>query len=163
MSLSTNLIMGAIFLALGIWLTIGVVRTRSKLTITDKMWNASRILFAIAGGLSIVSFFSYEGPQDFLRIIPTTYAIFIFLLLRDGIGETGFASFGKFTKWEDVRAYDYSRESKKFVLYVSSAKEDGRTTTGSSIPINFDPKDEQRVIDFMKEHLPKKYRRMRKG
>ena len=161
--MNSSLILGLIFLALGIWITIGLVRTAGKLTIKDKFWNASRILFAIAGGLAILSFVTAQGWQDIFRAGTTTYAIVAYFFLRDGIGEKGYASMGSYTPWEDTLFYDYGVEGKKFCLYVNG-RNDGETKVKDRLTIvSFDPKDKDKVIAFMKEHNGKKYRRMRKG
>ena len=162
-SMNSSLILGFIFLALGVWISLGLIRTAGKLAIKDKFWNASRILFAVAGALALLSFLTSQGWQDVFRAITTTYAIVAYFFLRDGIGEKGYASMGSFTPWEDTLFYDYGVEGKKFCLYITGRKDGETKVTDRSTIVSFDPKDKDKVISFMKEHNGKKYRRMRKG
>ena len=128
-----------------------------------KISDASRILFAVAGGLALLSFVTAQGWQDIFRAGTTTYAIVAYFFLRDGIGEKGYASMGSFTPWEDTLFYDYGVEGKKFCLYVNG-RNDGDVKVKDRLTIvSFDPKDKDKVIAFMKEHNGKKYRRMRKA
>ena len=55
MNEASNIVIILIFGGLGTWLLTGYLKTKKQITIKDKSWNFSRIIFAVAGVMSIVT------------------------------------------------------------------------------------------------------------
>ncbi len=163
MNLTSNIALSLIFFLLALWMFRGVYRTYGKLKYKDHMWNASRILFLICGILISSTGFIYGTIYDFIRMICMLACIIGFLLLRDGIGEEGLYSMGRFIAWEDIRNYDYQITKKAFRLYVAAK---GKGSKGreeeyqSSINLRADQAEE--IKQYLKTLIGRKYTRMKK-
>lgn len=161
MSNISNFIILAIFAGMAFFMTKGYISTKGKVVIRDRKWSANRILFAIAGVLALSTAFVYQNIWDIVRLVVMLIAIVMYLLTRDGIGEEGIVSFGRFTAWEDVRAYDYKKNKKTFdvffVLKDSKSNEENYT-----VIVNFDLNKEDEVVAYLKEKIGRKYTRMKK-
>lgn len=161
MSNISNFIILAIFVGMAFFMTKGYISTKGKVVIRDRKWSANRILFAIAGVLALSTAFVYQNIWDIVRLVVMLIAIVMYLLTRDGIGEEGIVSFGRFTAWEDVRAYDYKKNKKTFdvffVLKDSKSNEENYT-----VIVNFDLNKEEEVVAYLKEKIGRKYTRMKK-
>lgn len=155
----SNIVLSVLFGGIAVWLFYGYFKTKD-LVIKDKRWNASRVLFAVAGVLCILSGFVYSSVLDWIRLICMMLAVVAFLLLRDGLNETGVCSMGSLTTYKEVKHYDYQMFPKKFKLYITAVDSKGGDY---NVTLNFDPKDSNRVISYMKEQCGKKYTRMKKG
>ena len=157
MEQTSNIIISVIFLAMSVWLFYGVSKTRN-LIFKDKLWNTYRVLFAIAGGLCLLTGFLYTSVWDLIRLALMTFCVIGFLLLRDGISDTGIAVMGRVTPFDMIRSYDYGDYKDSFRVYAVT-EDDPDTKVVLTLPK--DQKDE--VIAFLKQKMGKKYTRMRKG
>ena len=163
MDTSSNILLTVLFGGLGVWMLMGYFRCVRKLKYKDKMWTASRILFAVAGVLSLMSIFMYRSPLDFVRFAAMTMCIIAFLILRDGIGEEGIGSMGRLTPWKDVKAYDYAVYKKKVSVFFICEDKDAKKKKGEyTVAINFDAKDEKEITDYLNQKAGKKHIRMKK-
>ncbi|MBP3891035.1 MAG: hypothetical protein J6D29_02595 [Solobacterium sp.] len=159
----SNYIIIAMFLAIGVWVGIGFFRTRDKITIYDRMWNFSRILFLVCGILSVLSLITMHEPIDIVRAIVTFVVIILFIFTRDGIGEEGVSSFGRFYPYKSIVGYDFRENKKDFSAYfiVDDGKE--RKSGEYNVQVPFEKKDEERVRALLKDKIGRKYVRMKKS
>ena len=74
MEQTSNIIISVIFLAMSVWLFYGVSKTRN-LIFKDKLWNTYRVLFAIAGGLCLLTGFLYTSVWDLIRLVLMTLCV----------------------------------------------------------------------------------------
>ena len=157
MEQTSNIILSVIFAAMAAWLFYGVSKTRN-LIYKDKLWNTYRILFAIAGGLCLLTGFLYTSVLDLVRLGLMTLCVIGFLLLRDGISDTGIAVMGRVTPFDTIRSYDYGDYKKDFRVYAIT-EDDPDTKVILALPQD----QKQEVIAFLKQKMGKKYTRMKKG
>ena len=112
----------------------------------------------------IFSFFIYVDILDLVRIIISTLVVFLFLLLRDGIGDD--AIFGTATRiyYRDILAYDFKRSDKSFNVYFlyNDQKDASKGKGPYNLCIEFDLSKEKDVICTLQNKLPKKYKRLKK-
>ncbi len=163
MDTSSNLLLTALFGGLGIWMLMGYFRCVKNLKYKDRMWTASRILFAAAGVLSLLSIVVYRSALDFVRFAAMTMCIIAFLILRDGIGEEGIGSMGRLTPWKDVKAYDCAVYKKNFRVFFVCEDKDAKKKKGEyTVAVNFDAKDEKEITDYLNQKAGKKHIRMKK-
>lgn len=162
MSTFSNVLLLAIFVGMAVWMVVGYVKTHDKVEIKDFMWTGNRIIFAIAGALALVSAFMFNNLWDYLRLISMVVAIVMFLLMRDGIGPDGVVSMGKFTPYEDVKAYDFQAKKKRFEVYFTCAENKDGKNDYYNLIIDFDLKDEEKIKAYLKEKIGRKYTRMKK-
>ena len=153
----SNIVLTIMFSAIAIWLFYGYSKTRN-LIFKDKLWNTYRVLFAIAGGLCLLTGFLYTSVWDLIRLVLMTLCVIGFLLLRDGNSDTGIAVMGRVTPFDMIRSYDYGDYKDSFRVYAVT-EDDPDTKVVLTLPK--DQKDE--VIAFLKQKMGKKYTRMRKG
>ncbi len=163
MNFTSNIILSLVFFLLAIWMFRGVYRTYGKLKYKDRMWSANRILFLICGILVASTGFVYGTIYDFIRMVCMLACISGFLLLRDGIGEKGLYSMGRFIAWEDVRHYDYQITKKIFRLYVT-AKGKNRQGKEEEYPssVNLRADQAEEIKQYLKGLIGRKYTRMKK-
>ena len=157
MEQTSNIIISVIFLAMSVWLFYGVSKTRN-LIFKDKLWNTYRVLFAIAGGLCLLTGFLYTSVWDLIRLVLMTLCVIGFLLLRDGISDTGIAIMGRLTPFDTIRSYDYGDYKDTFRVYAVT-EDDPDTKVVLTLPKT----QKEEVIAFLKQKMGKKYTRMRKG
>ena len=154
-----ELILAAVFFALGTYLTIGTLRTYKALEIRDMTWSAGRILFMVCAVLSVISIVTAGNVYGYIRFAATLFCIIAFMLNRDGMGASGVVASGRIIPWSEVTAYDYQMMNKKFyVYYLVNRKGKGER----DVAIAYDGKDKDKVIGFLKKTAGKKYRRMKK-
>lgn len=160
MSNIANIITIIIFEMLGFYLLYTWSKNKNRITIKDRFWNTTRILFIVAGVLSIFSIIGYSSFFDILRVTATTFCIVMFVLQRDGIGNYGIISLGSSASYDDIKAYDVHEGTKKTVgiFIVEDHKKKGEYT----MQITFDAKDTEAVKKFLKDHIGNKYRRMKR-
>ncbi len=161
MNQMSNYILIVLFTGLAIWQGVGYFRTKGKITIYDKLWSGTRILFVAAAILGAATLLVYTGPIEFIRILSMLLCVVSYLLCRDGIGDEGVCVNGSFYPYGTVRAYDFQQEKKSFFA-VFTVNEPGSSKNGNyNININFDLKDEEAVKALLKKRIGKKYTRMK--
>ena len=110
-------------------------------TVKDKSWNFSRIIFAVAGVMSIVTIIFCQTVLDFVRLFATEFCIIMFLLQRDGIGEEGVVSLGQFFSYKDVKAYDVHEAGKKTNCLFMVEEKGAKKTSEYTLELSFAAKD----------------------
>ena len=96
---------------------------------------------------------------DILRVIVIIVAIVAYWLAKDGIGEEGYVTNGKFHAWKELTGYDYKDDKKFFNLYLTSSSKK-ESTNVELVEYEFEQKAD--VLAFMKEKVGNKYKRMKK-
>ncbi|MBQ9154026.1 MAG: hypothetical protein IJ130_09435 [Solobacterium sp.] len=162
MNTGSNIILTVLFGGMGAWLFAGWFRTRNKISIYDKKWSASRILFIVAGVLSLATMYLYTSVLDFIRIGAMLLCIIAYMLTRDGIGDEGVSCNGSFYPWNVVRSYDFQEEKKSFYAVFSVWDKQSKKNGNYQANINFDLKDEEAVKELLKKKIGKRYVRRKK-
>ncbi|MCR5230263.1 MAG: DUF5673 domain-containing protein [Solobacterium sp.] len=157
-----NVIMSVLFGGIGAWMMYGVIKTRNKLKYKDKLWTLTRILFTASGVLLLLTAFAFTEVMDYVRLAAMMLAVAAYLLLRDGIGEEGFASLGRWNDWSEVTGYDYRTEKEKLRLFFTVAEVKKNKKEDYNVQITLESKDEAEIKAFLKQKIGKKYKRMRK-
>ncbi len=159
MNQMSNYLLIVLFTGLAIWQGVGYFNTKGKITIYDKMWSGTRILFIVAAVLGALTLLVYTGLIEFIRIFTMLLCVVSYLLCRDGIGDEGVCVNGSFYPYGTVRGYDFQQEKKSFyaVFMVNDSSKKGNF----SININFDLKDEEAVKALLKKRIGRKYVRMK--
>ena len=85
------------------------------------------------------------------------------MIVRDGVGEDGMLSGGKFYPWDQVMAYDYRVEKNIVAVYfmiesTDEKKKDEYTTK----ELDFSISDKDVLLKFLELNLGRKYTRMKK-
>lgn len=160
---SVNLILSILFGGMAVWMLWSYFRTRKEITICDRKITATRIIFLVAGVISILTVFMYNTLMDYIRIAAMCAAIAGFLLMRDGVGENGAVSMGKFTPWSMIKAYDCGYDKKKFTAIFICSDKSGKKAENYNAYIDFDRKNGEAVQKLLKEKIGNKYTRMRKN
>lgn len=158
-----NILLCALFGGMGIWMLLSYFKTNKKILIKDRTWTFSRGLFLAAGIAAAVTVVFYNTFLDYLRIITMLMAIAGFLLMRDGVGEEGIVSMGKFTPWKMIRNYDCGMNKKKFTVIFNCNDKSGKSKDTYMSYIDFDVKDADKVQALLKEKIGNKYIRMKKN
>ncbi|MBQ9046561.1 MAG: hypothetical protein IJ120_01560 [Solobacterium sp.] len=162
MELFSNYLLTAIFLALGVWMLIGWIRTHKYVEVKERMWSPSRILFMVAAGLAVLTMVAMKSVADYIRAAATIFCIILFLLQRNGMGNGGVADLGKMVNWSDIKAYDYAENDKKFTVYMTAIDEKSKNHKQYTIEQDYELKDKESVKQILKDNIGKKYRRMKK-
>lgn len=163
MTLATNITLTSMFGALGIWMLLNVLRTRNKIKYKDRMWTGTRILFLICGIMILTTIFAFNTWLDYLRLAFMLLSIFAYLFMRDGVGEEGVCSSGRFVSWEQVRSYDFEEGKKDFKTWFMIRDTDRKGRPSDfTMNVNFDKKDEDVVKKYLSEKIGRKYTRRRK-
>ncbi len=157
-----NIIMSLIFGGIGGWMMYGVIKTRKKLKYMDKLWTATRMLFTASGVLLLLTAFAFTDITDYIRLACMMLAVVAYLLLRDGIGEEGIASLGRWNDWSEVTGYDFKTEKDKLKLYFTVNEVKKNKKDDYNVQITLQAKDEAEVKAFLKQKIGRKYKRMRK-
>lgn len=154
-----------IFIAIFVFLAYQVIimyKTVTMYAMPIKKWKIAIVVFLII--FDIFSFFIYVDILDLVRIIISTLVVFLFLLLRDGIGDE--AIFGTATRiyYRDILAYDFKRSEKSFNVYFlyNDQKDASKGKGPYNLCIEFDLSKEKDVICTLQNKLPKKYKRLKK-
>lgn len=156
-----NYVITVLFVAVIVYLLMGLFKSFGKVQIKDRDWSPARIVFLIAFGLAFLMFYTAQGVYDYARTIITIIALGLFYFLRDGIGEEGIVTLAHFTPWSEIRGYDYRREKKAFAVYFVEEKK-SKSNTDYSIVMNFDLKNEEAVKKLLEKACPKKHIRFKK-
>ncbi len=162
MNETSNLIIILIFGGLGAWLMVGYLKTRKEIKIKDKSWNFSRIIFAVAGVMSLITIIFCQTVLDVIRLIATEFCIVMFLLQRDGIGDNGIVSLGQFFSYKDVKAYDVQDSGKKVNCLFMVEEKGKKKNSEYTVQLVFSKSQHIEVKDLLKTQIGKKYRRMKR-
>ena len=123
-------------------------------------WDATKITLIVIVGLTLVSLIGNTITVfDILRVIVIIVAIVAYWLAKDGIGEEGYVTNGKFHAWKELSGYDYKDDKKFFNLYLTSSSKK-ESTNVELVEYEFEQKAD--VLAFMKEKVGNKYKRMKK-
>ena len=164
MSDTMNIILIASFSVLSVIMLVRWFLNRGKVMIQDQQWSYIRIMFLVVGLLSILSFIaSNNSILDYVRLTVMVVAVSAYMIVRDGVGEDGLVSGGKFYPWEIVRAYDYKELKNVVEVYftvdsTNEKKPDEYTTK----VLDFSNESKDILMRFLEINLGRKYTRMKK-
>lgn len=159
----SNLIMIVLFLGIGCWMAYNNVQANGKLEIYDNSFGLSKIIFVITGVLALATFFTSREVLDYVRNFCMLFCISMFLMQKDGIGPEGYATLGRYTKYDQISAYDYTEGAKRITVYFAQKnKKTGEIEVNAS-GVSFPIEKANEVKAYLKEHIGKKYRRMKKS
>ena len=119
-----NVAISVIFAVLSVIMLFRWNKWRGKVIIQDQQWSTVRILFLAIGVMSFISFLTTNQNTtywDYIRIVMTIIAVTAYMTVRDGVGEEGLLSAGKFYPWNIVRSYDYEERKKVIAVYFTVA------------------------------------------
>lgn len=161
-----NIILIALFGTLAVVYFYRYFKNRGRIMIQDQQWSYIRILFLTLGVLSIVTLISQHNSMTFLdycRVICMIVAVSGYMVVRDGVGETGMVAMGKFYPWHMVRAYDYKDAKNVVEVYftVESTKKD-KPDDYTTKELDFSKADRDILMRFLEINLGRKYTRMKK-
>ncbi len=165
MSDTMNIILIVSFSILSVLMLFRWFKNRGRVMIQDQQWSYIRILFLIVGLLSILSFVTVPNNSflDYARLTVMVVAVSAYMIVRDGVGEEGLVSGGKFYPWEIVRAYDYKELKNVVEVYftvdsTNEKKPDEYTTK----VLDFSNESKDILMRFLEINLGRKYTRMKK-
>lgn len=160
-----NIIFIIAFTAVGLLMAYRYVKIRKYILIQDQQWSYMRMTFLLIGVLSAISLLNTQSNTvlDYIRLGATLVAVSVYMMVRDGIGEDGMVSGGKFTPWNKVRSWDYVERKNIVAMYftvesTNPKKPDNYTTK----ELDFAKKDQEILMKFMHLNLHRKYTRMKK-
>ena len=137
-----------------------LANTKGKIKYAGRQWDATKITLIVIVGLTLVSLIGNTITVfDILRVIVIIVAIVAYWLAKDGIGEEGYVTNGKFHAWKELSGYDYKDDKKFFNLYLTSSSKK-ESTNVELVEYEFEQKAD--VLAFMKEKVGNKYKRMKK-
>ena len=142
-------------------------KIRGRVMIKDQQWSYVRILFLFLGVMSIMSFVTAREVLtmlDFARIIITVFAVSGYMLVRDGVGETGVTAGGKFYPWSEVRGWDYHDAKRVVEMYfMIESQNDKKPDNYTTKELDFSQEDREYLMRFMELNCSRKYMRMKKN
>ena len=161
-----NYILIAVFGSLGIIYFVRYFKNHGRIMIQDQQWSYIRIMFLVLGVLAIMTLVTQHDEMtflDYVRVICMIVAVSAYMIVRDGVGETGMVSAGKFYPWSEVRAYDYSEQKNVIEVYftVESQKKDNPDDYTTK-ELDFAKTDKDILLRFLEINLGRKYTRMKK-
>lgn len=161
-----NLVISAIFAVLAVIMFIRWYRWKGKVMITDQQWSTVRILFLGLGVMSFISLLITNQNTtlfDYIRLTATILAVSAYMTVRDGVGEEGLVSGGKFYPWSEVRAYDTEEKKKVLAVYFTVESQDEKKPDEYvTKELDFANEDKESVYKFLKLNLGRKYTRMKR-
>lgn len=160
MDFTTNVLMGIIFAGLGGYLGFQFLKTRNKITIYDKKWNFTKMMLLFFGVFNLLTVFSLRTPLDIFRFLAMTFAIAMFLFLKEGVGEEGIVSSGHFHTYQEISAYDYKDYKKEFHVYFVIGKENKGKETYAIV--RFEQEKKESVKKLLDQKIGRKYTRIKK-
>lgn len=160
-----NYILIGTFSVLSVLMLIRYFKNKDKVFIQDQQWSYIRILFLVIGILSILSFVTLKDQTilDYIRLTVMVVAVTAYMIVRDGIGETGIVVGGKFYPWNIVRAYDYKDLDKVTEVYFTVESTDEKKPDQYSTKVlDFSKEDREVLLKFLELNHYRKYTRMKK-
>lgn len=133
--------------------------------IQDQQWSTMRILFLVFGLLSFFTLIMNPGNTilDYVRIVVTIIAVTVYMMTRDGIGEDGLVTAGKFYPWADVRGWDYEdRKNVRAIYFTVESQNEKKPDDYVTKELDFAKDDVELLMKFMNMNLSRKYTRMKK-
>lgn len=101
--------------------------------------------------------------MDYIRSFVMILAIVLYLMLKEGFGDEGYYTNGSFTSYTDVVSYDYSEEKNKFNVFIVLRDVKGKNINEHyNSRLVFEINDKDNIINFLKNKLSKKYKRLKK-
>lgn len=123
-------------------------------------------MFLVIGVMSFVSFLLTNQNTtlwDYLRICMTVIAVTAYMVVRDGVGEEGLLSAGKFYPWNIVRSYDFEERKNVIAVYFTvESQNEKKPDEYVTKELDFSKEDQETLMKFLKLNLGRKYTRMKK-
>ena len=161
-----NVAISVIFVVLSVIMLFRWNKWRGKVIIQDQQWSTVRILFLAIGVMSFISFLTTNQNTtywDYIRIVMTIIAVTAYMTVRDGVGEEGLLSAGKFYPWNIVRSYDYEERKKVIAVYFTvESQNEKKPDEYVTKELDFSVEDKDTLMKFLKLNLGRKYTRMKK-
>ena len=161
-----NVAISVIFAVLSVIMLFRWNKWRGKVIIQDQQWSTVRILFLAIGVMSFISFLTTNQNTtywDYIRIVMTIIAVTAYMTVRDGVGEEGLLSAGKFYPWNIVRSYDYEEHKKVIAVYFTvESQNEKKPDEYVTKELDFSVEDKDTLMKFLKLNLGRKYTRMKK-
>ena len=161
-----NVAISVIFAVLSVIMLFRWNKWRGKVIIQDQQWSTVRILFLAIGVMSFISFLTINQNTtywDYIRIVMTIIAVTAYMTVRDGVGEEGLLSAGKFYPWNIVRSYDYEERKKVIAVYFTvESQNEKKPDEYVTKELDFSVEDKDTLMKFLKLNLGRKYTRMKK-
>lgn len=161
-----NVAISVIFAVLSVIMLFRWNKWRGKVIIQDQQWSTVRILFLAIGVMSFISFLTTNQNTtywDYIRIVMTIIAVTAYMTVRDGVGEEGLLSAGKFYPWNIVRSYDYEERKKVIAVYFTvESQNEKKPDEYVTKELDFSVEDKDTLMKFLKLNLGRKYTRMKK-
>ena len=161
-----NVAISVIFAVLSVIMLFRWNKWRGKVIIQDQQWSTVRILFLAIGVMSFISFLTTNQNTtywDYIRIVMTIIAVTAYMTVRDGVGEEGLLSAGKFYPWNIVRSYDYEERKKVIAVYFTvESQHEKKPDEYVTKELDFSVEDKETLMKFLKLNLGRKYTRMKK-
>ena len=159
-----NIFITILFAGISVVMFTRSIRNSKKIMIHDKQWSSFRMIFVAIGVVSLINLVVGEKTiYDYARIISTFIVVSSLTAARDGIGEDGVVSNGKFYPWKIVRSYDYEVAKSLFTVYFTiestNAKKPDEYTTKA---VDFDLVNQEYVKEFLRMNQGRKKTRMKK-
>ena len=160
-----NVAISVIFAVLSVIMLFRWNKWRGKVIIQDQQWSTVRILFLAIGVMSFISFLTTNQNTtywDYIRIVMTIIAVTAYMTVRDGVGEEGLLSAGKFYPWNIVRSYDYEERKKVIAVYFTvESQNEKKPDEYVTKELDFSVEDKETLMKFLKLNLGRKYTRMK--
>ena len=161
-----NVAISVIFAVLSVIMLFRWNKWRGKVIIQDQQWSTVRILFLAIGVMSFISFLTTNQNTTYwyyIRIVMTIIAVTAYMTVRDGVGEEGLLSAGKFYPWNIVRSYDYEERKKVIAVYFTvESQNEKKPDEYVTKELDFSVEDKDTLMKFLKLNLGRKYTRMKK-
>ena len=161
-----NIAISVIFAVLSVVMLIRWNKWKGKVIIQDQQWSTVRIMFLVIGVMSFVSFLLTNQNTtlwDYLRICMTVIAVTAYMVVRDGVGEEGLLSAGKFYPWNIVRSYDFEDRKNVIAVYFTvESQNEKKPDEYVTKELDFSKEDQETLMKFLKLNLGRKYTRMKK-
>ena len=158
MSDMTNLILMAFFLGMDGYFIYRFFRTRKYIKVVDRFPTFIYVMMSLLF-FSILITMLFDPMNNMLSYVRSGLMLLLvvmFFLARDGIGDEGIVVSGRFIPYSDIKGWDYEEDKKVFRTYYSLGDNNFRT-------VSFELKNKDAVLELLKEHIQKKYMRMRKS
>ena len=161
-----NIIISALFGTVSVIMFYRWYRVNRKIMIKDQQWSYLRIMVLVLGVLTAVSLVTNSSTNtvyDYSRIAFTFLAVTAFMALRDGVGEEGLVSIGKFYPWSEVTAYDYTEKKNTVEVYFQlKSQKKNKPDEYTTKVLEFSKEDKEPLLKFMKINLGRKFTRMKR-
>ncbi|MCI5724174.1 MAG: DUF5673 domain-containing protein [Erysipelotrichaceae bacterium] len=134
--------------------------TKGKIKYAARQWDATKITLMLIVGLTLISMIGTDiTVLDIIRVIVVIIAVVAYWLAKDGLGEDGYVTSGKFHAWKELNGYDYKDDKKYFNVYLTSGTKNGSSRI-ELVEFDFDQKAD--VIAYLKSKVGNKYKRLMK-